>query len=79
MDDPAATRGRLPAAVSFLLGSVGLGWILMVMQTSAGHEAGAAGEAQQRVEMTAASETAPVFARPDGRGQQPVTVMSRED
>ena len=79
MDDSATAEGRLPAAISLFLGCAGLAWLLMAAQTSAGCESDAAGEAQQRVEMTAASEPAPVFARPDGQGQQSATVTGRED
>lgn len=84
MNDSAPSEGRLPAAVSLLLGCVGLGWLLMAAQTSAGHDADVVGEAQRCVEMTAASEPAPVSPRPDGEGRQLATVqlatvMMRED
>jgi len=79
MDDSTATKGRLPAALSFLLGCVGLGWILMVVQTSAGCDADAAGGRRERVKMTTAVETAPVPARRDGGGQRLAAVAGRED
>ena len=70
MNDSAATEGRLPAAVSLLLGCAGLGWLLLAVQTSAERVPDTAREPWHRIETAAASELELVSLRPDGEGRQ---------